>query len=302
MSGPHSVISLTADEPSERESTGPGDEFTQAENIDIEEEFDSGEAELEEAEFEEAELEEVGGEPEADEEVGGEPEADGEVGGEPEADEEAMGAAQRLQAAANEVRCGDSRIEGTELCDDGNAVGGDGCSADCQRIEPGFTCPNEQGVGGLCAVDNQIERIDTLDWLLPCDQPGCSVAHIGAAGDGHNLHFYLSERDARSDRGIAYHVKGADQRCWEQLAWDQDYISIPFDNCWWGYDPYRYTRYADGRWLKRWWAPGESFDTDHRYCWDLGRGGHANTVGSTHPHDDVHIAIRTAIGAVSRCS
>ena len=158
----------------------------------------------------------VGGEPEADEEVGGEPEADGEVGGEPEADEEAMGAAQRLQAAANEVRCGDSRIEGTELCDDGNAVGGDGCSADCQRIEPGFTCPNEQGVGGLCAVDNQIERIDTLDWLLPCDQPGCSVAHIGAAGDGHNLHFYLSERDARSDRGIAYHVKGADQRCWEQ--------------------------------------------------------------------------------------
>ena len=35
--------------------------------------------------------------------------------------------------------CGDGVIEGTEQCDDGNTVNGDGCSSTCQ-VESGFTC------------------------------------------------------------------------------------------------------------------------------------------------------------------
>ena len=31
-------------------------------------------------------------------------------------------------------------IMGTEVCDDGNADDGDGCSADCTTVEPGWTC------------------------------------------------------------------------------------------------------------------------------------------------------------------
>ena len=33
------------------------------------------------------------------------------------------------------IRCGDSKLEGLETCDDGNVVSGDGCSARC-RVEP----------------------------------------------------------------------------------------------------------------------------------------------------------------------
>ena len=38
------------------------------------------------------------------------------------------------------VVCGDGVIGGTETCDDGNALPGDGCSGVC-AIEPGYTCP-----------------------------------------------------------------------------------------------------------------------------------------------------------------
>ena len=34
--------------------------------------------------------------------------------------------------------CGDGIRAATEACDDGNTVGGDGCSADCQKVEFGF--------------------------------------------------------------------------------------------------------------------------------------------------------------------
>jgi len=36
--------------------------------------------------------------------------------------------------------CGNGLLESSELCDDGNTVGGDGCSADCAFIEAGWVC------------------------------------------------------------------------------------------------------------------------------------------------------------------
>merc|ERR1711970_959523 len=36
--------------------------------------------------------------------------------------------------------CGDQQISGSEACDDGNTLGGDGCSADCSTVEKGFVC------------------------------------------------------------------------------------------------------------------------------------------------------------------
>ena len=44
-------------------------------------------------------------------------------------------------------RCGDAILNGTETCDDGNRVGGDGCNATCTGIEPNYTCP---ATGGDC--------------------------------------------------------------------------------------------------------------------------------------------------------
>src|ERR1700689_5033658 len=40
---------------------------------------------------------------------------------------------------AHTAVCGDGIIEGNEVCDDGNTVSGDGCSADCLSDE---TCGN----------------------------------------------------------------------------------------------------------------------------------------------------------------
>lgn len=42
--------------------------------------------------------------------------------------------------------CGNRKVEGLEACDDGDQVGGDGCSANCANIETGFVCPP----GGDC--------------------------------------------------------------------------------------------------------------------------------------------------------
>lgn len=37
--------------------------------------------------------------------------------------------------------CGNGVLTEDEACDDGNALDADGCSASCQRVEPGFSCP-----------------------------------------------------------------------------------------------------------------------------------------------------------------
>jgi cysteine-rich repeat protein len=44
---------------------------------------------------------------------------------------------------AIKATCGDGLITGTEQCDDGNTVSGDGCSSSCQ-IETGFQCVSTQ--------------------------------------------------------------------------------------------------------------------------------------------------------------
>ncbi|MBN1655686.1 MAG: DUF4215 domain-containing protein [Deltaproteobacteria bacterium] len=60
--------------------------------------------------------------------------------------------------------CGDGQIESypdgsggsyIEACDDGNAQGGDGCSADCSKIEAGWIC---QKAGQACCTDKCTEN------------------------------------------------------------------------------------------------------------------------------------------------
>ncbi len=49
--------------------------------------------------------------------------------------------------------CGDGKIGKGEMCDDGNAVGGDGCSADCKAVEAYYKCGNDgKGKGGACTL------------------------------------------------------------------------------------------------------------------------------------------------------
>jgi fibro-slime domain-containing protein len=48
------------------------------------------------------------------------------------------------------IVCGDLEVVGDEACDDGNTSADDGCAADCKSVEPGYLCPTEGGLGGVC--------------------------------------------------------------------------------------------------------------------------------------------------------
>lgn len=74
------------------------------------------------------------------------------------------------------AECGDGQVDADEGCDDDNASGGDGCSAECQ-IEPGWSCPD---LGGTC-VDLQVcgnaflEDGEACDDRNQVDGDGCSA-------------------------------------------------------------------------------------------------------------------------------
>jgi cysteine-rich repeat protein len=76
------------------------------------------------------------------------------------------------------ARCGSGTVDDPEACDDGNLVGGDGCSAAC-AIEPCWGCAGEPSVctplaaGSACSDDN------------PCTDDACDGA--GACAHVNNM-------------------------------------------------------------------------------------------------------------------
>ncbi len=76
-----------------------------------------------------------------------------------------------------QIFCGDLRVVGDEECDDGPAngapVGGDGCSVGC-KIELGYSCPADLGVGGACIA-------------IPADMCGDGKLTFGEFCDDGNL-------------------------------------------------------------------------------------------------------------------
>jgi len=71
--------------------------------------------------------------------------------------------------------CGDGVKQSAETCDDGNAIGGDGCSAGC-ALEPGYTCANagERCERAVACGDHAIEGRETCDDGNTVDGDGCS--------------------------------------------------------------------------------------------------------------------------------
>ncbi len=73
--------------------------------------------------------------------------------------------------------CGNGILESGETCDDGNAAGSDGCSANCQP-EPGYVCGNP---GDPCVIDHGcgnglLEDTETCDDHNTTDGDGCSAS------------------------------------------------------------------------------------------------------------------------------
>jgi len=80
--------------------------------------------------------------------------------------------------------CGDGRVEGTEGCDDGGTVDGNGCSATC-TVESGWSCTGSPSVCG--DLDECATNQDTCDANATCTNqvPGYScVCNAGYTGDG----------------------------------------------------------------------------------------------------------------------
>jgi fibro-slime domain-containing protein len=82
------------------------------------------------------------------------------------------------QICSSTVVCGDGAVEGSEACDDGNVLPGDGCSADCLTVESGYKCP---ATGGACTIPPVLCPNATIDPGEECDDgnaqagDGCSV-------------------------------------------------------------------------------------------------------------------------------
>ncbi len=73
--------------------------------------------------------------------------------------------------------CGDGLHHKEEACDDGNTADGDGCSADCALVEPGFSCPLD---GQPCRAisrcgDGYISTSERCDDNNVDDGDGCSA-------------------------------------------------------------------------------------------------------------------------------
>ncbi len=87
----------------------------------------------------------------------------------------------------NPAVCGDGIVGGSEVCDDGNALSGDGCAADCSAVESGYSCPKN---GGKCSK---------IDGVSPKNDPVC--------GDG------IVQGDEKCDDGNTLSGDGCADNC-----------------------------------------------------------------------------------------
>jgi len=143
------------------------------------------------------------------------------------------------QLCSSTMICGDGTLEGTEACDDGNTVSGDGCSADCTTVEPGYNCPRTGGAcspvpkevcgngiletgeycddgnttgGDGCSADCQVESGFT------CPAPGQACVAVARCGDG--IVNYL--RGETCDDGNTTGGDGCSANCNIEFGWSCD--------------------------------------------------------------------------------
>jgi fibro-slime domain-containing protein len=84
------------------------------------------------------------------------------------------------QVCSSTIVCGDGVVQPGEACDDGNTLSGDGCSADCQTVESGYTCPPK---GGACTkAPLYVCGNGILDPTEQCDD-GNMVSGDGCSAD-----------------------------------------------------------------------------------------------------------------------
>lgn len=143
------------------------------------------------------------------------------------------------QLCSSTMICGDGTVGGTEACDDGNTVSGDGCSKDCTTVEPGYNCPRTGGActpvakeicgngiletgeycddgnttsGDGCSADCQVESGYT------CSAPGQACVAIARCGDG-TVNYLRGET---CDDGNTTGGDGCSANCTVEFGWSCD--------------------------------------------------------------------------------
>ncbi len=79
--------------------------------------------------------------------------------------------------------CGNSDLEGTEACDDGNPNAGDGCSNSC-AVEPGWTCPTPGTPCQEICGDAMVVGSEGCDDGNVADGDGCNSVCLREEGAG----------------------------------------------------------------------------------------------------------------------
>lgn len=82
------------------------------------------------------------------------------------------GSSSSVSSPVSEV-CGNGLVEGTEACDDGNLISGDGCSMTC-TVETGWSCSGQPSSCSEICGDSQIVGSETCDDGNTASGDGCS--------------------------------------------------------------------------------------------------------------------------------
>jgi fibro-slime domain-containing protein len=130
--------------------------------------------------------------------------------------------------------CGDGKISKDlkEDCDDGNRIGGDGCSGIC-KVEPNWTCPDEgkpcksliqcgdgkRGIGEACddGNTNNGDGCDSTCKVEPgwfCAEENTPCQHLASCGDGRIGNGESCDLGGDNGKG-----KGCDANCRQEDGW-----------------------------------------------------------------------------------
>jgi fibro-slime domain-containing protein len=133
--------------------------------------------------------------------------------------------------------CGDGHVEDGEACDDGNALSGDGCPADCRDVEANwacdkpnepcvFTCGNREFEDGEACDDGNVQPGDgcsatcMVEEGWGCARPGAACVQIPVCGNG------VRERGESCDSGA-----NSDPGCVDCQAQEGFFCSVPGQPC-----------------------------------------------------------------------
>jgi cysteine-rich repeat protein len=118
----------------------------------------------------------------------------------------------------DEASCGNWKVEPGEQCDDGNAVGGDGCSAVC-RVESGYDCP-PPGLACFARCGNgHVDPEEVCDSGLVGSECCAEDCKSVISGPPCTLCAAAPREDCRQAGVAALVYKDADLRAGKQVRW-----------------------------------------------------------------------------------